>query len=158
MGLLNVFDADYLEKAKEEQKQTFTIYAADDSSTARNLLRNILTKLGNEVVIFDNGEEPWNALEKLLEKAKKENKNISNYVQLVITDLEMPKMDGLTLTKKIKSTPGFIHMPVVVNTTLSDEVNKMKAKSVGADDFIVNFDAKELADIVNRLALRVKGE
>jgi two-component system chemotaxis response regulator CheV len=158
MGLLNVFDADYLEKAKEEQEEKFTIYAADDSSTARNLIKNMLTKLGHEVVIFENGEELWNALEDLLEKAKKENKNISNYVQLVITDLEMPKMDGLTLTKKIKSTPGLMHIPVVLNTTLSDEANKMKAKSVGADDFIVKFDAKELADIVSRLALRVKGE
>jgi len=74
MGLLNVFDADYLEKAKEEKEEKFTIYAADESSTARNLLRNILTKLGHEVVIFDNGEELLNALENLLEKAKKENK------------------------------------------------------------------------------------
>ncbi len=159
MGLLNVFDADYIEKIKEHQQEHFVIYAADDSSTARHLLKEMLTKIGHEVKIFENGEELWNALEDLLEKAKSENKNISEYVQMVITDLEMPKMDGLTLTKKIKSTPGLMHLPVAVNTTLSDEANRAKAKTVGADDFIVKFDAKELAQIVDRLAMRSsKGE
>jgi two-component system chemotaxis response regulator CheV len=154
MGLLNIFDADYIEKIKDQHEEKFTIYAADDSSTARKLLSDMLKNLGHEVVIFDDGEELWEALEELLDKAKKEGKNVSNYVQLVITDLEMPRMDGLTLTKHIKSTPGLMHIPVVVNTTLSDEANKVKAKSVGADGFIVKFDAKELTEIIKQYAIK----
>lgn len=157
MGLLNVFEEEYIQKERENLEH-YTIYIADDSGTARKLVKDILDKLGHKAIIFDNGEELWYALEDLLEKAKKENKNITEYVQLIITDLEMPKMDGLTLTKKIKSTPGLMHLPVIVNTTLSDEANRIKAKTVGADDFIVKFDAKELADMIEKFAIKQKGE
>lgn len=59
-------------------------------------------------------------------------------------------MDGLTLTKLIKETPGFLNLPVVVNTTLSDEANQQKARTVGADDYLVKFDAKHLLELVEK--------
>lgn len=59
-------------------------------------------------------------------------------------------MDGLTFTRKIKETPGLMHLPVIVNTTLSDEANKQKAMSVGADAYLVKFDAKEMLELVDK--------
>jgi two-component system chemotaxis response regulator CheV len=87
----------------------------------------------------------------LLEKANREKKNIKEYIDLVFTDIEMPQMDGLTLTKKIKETPGLMHLPVIVNTTLSDEANKAKAFTVGADAYLVKFNAKEMLELVDKM-------
>ncbi len=66
----------------------------------------------------------------------------------------MPNMDGLTLTKKIKETVGLMGLPVIVNTTLSDDSNRQRAFRVNADGFIVKFDAEELLDMVTKLAER----
>ncbi len=90
------------------------------------------------------------SLTELLERAKSENRNIKDYVQVVFTDIEMPRMDGLTFARKIKETPGLMHLPVIVNITLSDEANKQKALSVGADAYLVKLDAKEMLELVER--------
>lgn len=157
MGLLNVFE---LEEAKHVlSNKKYNILIADDSGTARKILSDILSSAGHKVKIFENGEDLWYYLLDLLEKAKKDNKSVSDYVQLIITDLEMPKMDGLSLTKKIKETAGLMHLPVIINTTLSDEANKKKAELVGANSFLVKFDAKNLLELVEKHALdNNKGE
>ncbi len=154
IGLLKVFhEAEAKERAKEV-KESFTILVAEDSPTARKIVRDILEAAGHKVIEAEDGLEAWNLLNSYLERAKRENKPITEYIQLVLTDIEMPNMDGLTLTRKIKETVGLMGLPVIVNTTLSDESNRQRAFRVNADAFIVKFDAKELLELVNRLAKR----
>ncbi len=154
IGLLKVFgEVEAEEKAKEE-KYTYTILIAEDSAIARKIIKDILESAGHKVIMTEDGLEAWNTLNEYLERAKNENRPITDYIQLVITDIEMPNMDGLTLTKKIKETPGFMGLPVIVNTTLSDESNRQRAFRVHADGFIVKFDAAELLDMVDKLAHR----
>ena len=154
IGLLRVFHEAEAVKEAEETEETFTILVAEDSAIARKIVKDILESAGHKVILAEDGAEAWKILNEYLERAKKENKAITDYIQLVITDIEMPNMDGLTLTKKIKETVGLMGLPVVVNTTLSDDSNRQRAFRVNADGFIVKFDAKELLDMVKKLAVR----
>jgi len=154
IGLLKVFhEAEAKEEAKET-KEAYTILIAEDSAVARKIVKDILESAGHKVIETEDGLEAWNVLNNYLERAKKENRPITDYIQLVITDIEMPNMDGLTLTKKIKETVGLMGLPVIVNTTLSDDTNRQRAFRVNADGFIVKFDAEELIEMVNKLGKR----
>ena len=157
IGLLKVFgEAEAKEEAKKTER-TYTILVAEDSAIARKIITDILESAGHKVIMTEDGLEAWNLLNEYLQKAKSENRPITDYIQLVITDIEMPNMDGLTLTKKIKETVGLMGLPVIVNTTLSDDSNRQRAFRVNADGFIVKFDAEELLEMVNKLGAK-KGE
>ena len=72
-------------------------------------------------------------------------------VALVLTDLEMPEMDGFTLTRKIKQDPRFKSIPVVIHSSLSGTTNEDHVKSVGADAYVAKFVAEELAATIRRI-------
>ena len=82
--------------------------------------------------------------------AKTEGKNILDKVALVLTDLEMPEMDGFTLTRKIKQDPFLKSLPVVIHSSLSGSTNEEHVKSVGADAYVAKFDAEELAATIRK--------
>ncbi len=149
MNLLEVFHP-ITERAEVEAKKQRRILLAEDSAVARKIITDILTSAGHEVIATESGKQAWERLNEMFNEASSQGKNIRDYVDLVITDIEMPEMDGLTLTRLIKETPGFLNLPVIINTTLSDEANKEKAKMVGADDYLVKFDAKHLLDLVEK--------
>ncbi len=154
IGLLKVFhQAEAYESAKKTE-ETFTILVAEDSAVARKIVVDILEAAGHKVIATEDGLQAWQTLNNYLNRAREEGKAITDYIQLVITDIEMPNMDGLTLTKKIKETVGLMGLPVIVNTTLSDDSNRQRAFRVNADGFIVKFDAEELIEMVNKLAKR----
>ncbi len=150
MGLLKIFGEVEAKEIAEKETRHYTVLVAEDSAVARKIIKDILESAGHTVIACEDGLEAWNKLNEFLEKAKAENKNIKDFVQVVFTDIEMPQMDGLTLTRKIKETPGLMHLPVIVNTTLSDEANKQKAKMVGADAYLVKFDAKDMLELVEK--------
>ena len=154
IGLLKIFrEEEALEEAKATKK-TYTVLLVEDSPVARKIIRELLENAGHQVIEAEDGSQALEILNQHFEKAKKEGKSVRDYIQVVITDIEMPKMDGLTLTKKIKETAGLMGLPVIVNTTLSDDTNREKAFRVNADGFIVKFDAQELISMVNRLGER----
>ncbi|HTZ18513.1 MAG TPA: chemotaxis protein [Dissulfurispiraceae bacterium] len=130
-----------------KKKLTGTVLIADDSGVARRILKDSLEGFGLHVVVSNDGKEAFGILTEFLEKIG--DKPITDYVQLVITDVEMPEMDGLTFTKSIKAHPRLLPLPVIVNTSLSGPENKDKAALVGADGYLVKFDPallfKELA-------------
>ncbi|MEJ5172855.1 MAG: chemotaxis protein [Hydrogenothermaceae bacterium] len=149
MNLLQVFNIP-TEQEKREAKKKLRIVVAEDSAVARKIIKDILESAGHEVIITESGKQAWEKLNQMFQEASGYGKNIRDYIDLVLTDIEMPEMDGLTLTKLIKETPGFLNLPVIVNTTLSDEANQQKAKTVGADDYLVKFDAKHLLELVEK--------
>ena len=154
IGLLKIFhEAEAYEKA-QKLSRTYTVLVAEDSTVARKIIKDLLEAAGHRVIAAEDGLQAWNLLNDYLQKAQGEGKSIRDYVQVVITDIEMPNMDGLTLTKKIKETVGLMGLPVIVNTTLSDDSNRQRAFRVNADGFIVKFDAEELLDMVTKLAER----
>ncbi len=150
MGLLKIFGEMEAKEFAEKETHHYTILVAEDSGVARRIIKETMESAGHTVIACEDGLEAWEKLNELFEKAKSEQKNIKELVQIVFTDIEMPRMDGLTLTKKIKETPGLMHLPVIVNTTLSDEANKQKALTVGADAYLVKFDAKEMLELIDK--------
>ena len=129
------------------------ILAADDSGTARLLIEEGLKAMGAPYFMAKNGREAWERLQAIAATCRQEGTNIQDKVILVLTDLEMPEMDGFTLTRKIKQDPQLKSIPVVIHSSLSGSTNEDHVRSVGADDYVAKFDAEELAATI-RKALR----
>lgn len=122
------------------------IFIADDSAVARNQVKKALTTLGLEIEMAKNGLEALNRLKEIAE----ETGNITDRVGVLVSDIEMPEMDGYTLTAEIKNTPELKDLHVVLHTSLSGVFNQAMVEKVGADDFIAKFHPDELATAVQK--------
>ncbi len=118
---------------------------ADDSSVARDQVKATLEQLGIEAIGSNNGAEAWEKLNKLADEATAQGRHITDFIRLVITDVEMPEMDGYVLTRRIKEDPRMSGLPVVMHSSLSADANQMLGKGVGADAYVPKFEPKELA-------------
>jgi|SRR5690625_4693066 len=127
------------------------VLAADDSAMARALLEKSLQKMQLPFEIVKTGKEAWDRLNALAKSAKEEGKSIYDKVSLVITDLEMPEMDGFTLTRQIKQNPTFKELPVVIHSSLSGATNEEHVRRVGADGYVVKFSAEELSSMLKKI-------
>ena len=121
------------------------ILAADDSAVARSMIEQGLNALGAAYLMTKTGKEAWERLQSISDEAIKQGKTVHDKVALVLTDLEMPEMDGFTLTRNIKQDARFKGLPVVIHSSLSGKTNESHVKSVGADAYIAKFQADELA-------------
>jgi two-component system chemotaxis response regulator CheV len=126
-------------------KQGTVILAADDSVIARTLIEAGLTAMGAPFIMTKTGKEAWEKLLSIADAAEAEGKTVHDKVSMVLTDLEMPEMDGFTLTRNIKQNPRFAGIPVVIHSSLSGATNEDHVKSVGADAYVAKFVADELA-------------
>lgn len=122
------------------------IFIADDSSVARNQVKKALMNIGLEIEMAKNGKE---ALDRLKELAA-ETGNINDKVALLVSDIEMPEMDGYTLTAEIRNDPKLAKLKVVLHTSLSGVFNQAMVAKVGADDFLAKFQPDELATSVQQ--------
>ncbi len=148
LGIFSEEDVKRIEKAAidvSKDKKKAKILIADDSSTARKIIKKAVAPLADEIIETTDGQEAWDMLNKLYEQT---NNNIKEAVDIIITDVEMPSMDGYRLTKLIKSDERFKNIPVVMNTSLSGNANLQKAKDVGVDDFCTKFIAGEFTRAV----------
>ncbi|WP_417668727.1 chemotaxis protein CheV [Pseudoalteromonas tetraodonis] len=124
------------------------VFIADDSAVARNQVKRALEPLGVTIELAKNGKE---ALIRLKEIAELDCVNdITERVGLLISDVEMPEMDGYTLTAEIKANPKLAPLHVILHTSLSGVFNQAMIEKVGADDFIAKFNPDELATAVNK--------
>ena len=124
------------------------VFIADDSAVARNQVKRALEPLGVQTELAKNGKE---ALIRLKEIAELDCKNdITERVAFLISDVEMPEMDGYTLTAEIKADPKLAPLHVILHTSLSGVFNQAMIEKVGADDFIAKFNPDELATAVKK--------
>jgi len=124
------------------------VFIADDSAVARNQVKRALEPLGVQTELAKNGKE---ALVRLKEIAKLDcQTDITERVALLISDVEMPEMDGYTLTAEIKADPKLAPLHVILHTSLSGVFNQAMIEKVGADDFIAKFNPDELATAVKK--------
>jgi two-component system chemotaxis response regulator CheV len=94
------------------------------------------------------GLEAWKVLEAAEKRAHASGHAVSDEIALVLTDLEMPEMDGFTLTRKIKGNAALRSIPVVIHSSLSGSANEEHVRKVGADAYISKFVAQELATVL----------
>lgn len=130
------------------------VLAADDSGVARALIEESLKSMGVPFIMAKTGQEAWELLEKAGAKAAKEGRKVTDDIALVLTDLEMPEMDGFTLTRKIKAAAALQMIPVVIHSSLSGSANEQHVRKVGANAYVSKFVAAELADVMRQAMLR----
>ena len=136
---------------KLKLKPSCIILAADDSFVARSLIEQELQVLQAPYEMTKSGKEAWERLNALAKSAEAEGKTILDKVGLVLTDLEMPEMDGFTLTRNIKQDARFHGLPVVIHSSLSGSANEDHVRSVGADGYVAKFVAEDLAETIRRV-------
>lgn len=135
-------------------QEGLTVVYADDSSVARGQIERTLNALGIRGVMAMNGMQAWQELLKIANYAEAAGRPTKDFVQLVLTDVEMPEMDGYILTKNIKSDSRFAGIPVVMHSSLSSTSNQQLGKSVGVDEYVPKFEAQRLAETLSRLLLK----
>lgn len=138
--------------------KTYTILHVDDSSSIRSLLLNLLNKEGRfKVEQRVNGQEAWDYLQSVRNRCEAENRPISDFLQGIITDIEMPAMDGLALCKRIKDDPVLKKLPVAIFSSMINESLARKCALVGADAQYTKPDLKALSVKLHELITTVWG-
>ena len=137
-----------------ESTEETTILFVDDSIVARKEISQVLDKLGVKYHQANNGLEGWDRLKGLASRAQAEGRDLSETINLILLDAEMPEMDGYVLTRHIKGDTRFDRIPVVMHSSLSSEANRAMGKSVGVDAYVAKFDPVVLADTLRPLLQR----
>lgn len=116
----------------------------DDSALARKQIQRVLDQIGIGYLVAENGREAYERILSLLA----EGGSVEQRLPMVISDVEMPEMDGYTLTRKIKEHPELKGIHVCLHTSLSGNFNRVMVDKVGADDLLSKFDPDDLARMV----------
>lgn len=116
-----------------------TIITVDDAATMRKMIRFTLTPTGHEILEAADGSEAFNTLR-------------NRSVDLIITDVNMPKMDGIELTRQLRALPQHRSTPIILLTTESDPSKKNLGRAAGATGWIIKpFNQTQLLQLVNKI-------
>ncbi len=128
-----------------------TILVADDSVFIRKTLCGSLRSAGYLVTEAENGAEAWSIIQQTIQKAAQEGSTFQNYIQMLITDVEMPQMDGLHLTSLVRKEDSLKDLPVAIFSSLASEDNKRKWINLGANCILTKPDLPNLVKVVDEL-------
>ncbi|MCP3870638.1 MAG: chemotaxis protein CheV [Gammaproteobacteria bacterium] len=129
----------------------YTGLFADDSSVARGQITKTLDQMGIKHISAINGVDAWSKLNRIAERAQAAGSQIIDEIQFILTDVEMPEMDGYVLTRKVKEDPRFEGVPVIMHSSLTSEANQSLGEGVGADAYVPKFKPIELADMLTKM-------
>lgn len=120
----------------------------DDSATARKIVKDALVQMGFKVVEAVDGQDGLSKLENLYEKYTHE---ISQHLRLIVSDVEMPRMDGFHFAANVKEDIRFKNIPIVFNSSISDHFSELRGIEAGGEAYLVKFDASTFYDEVARI-------
>ncbi len=118
---------------------------ADDSALIREMLRDLMEKAGFVVEVVTNGRDAWERLMNFKKSSEETGRPITDYIHVVVSDIEMPIMDGLNLTSRIKDDTVLKRLPVLLFSSLITDKLRYRGESVGADDQISKPEVTQLA-------------
>lgn len=127
------------------------VIVAEDSRVARAMLEQGLKAMGIPALMFNNGLAAWEKIKQMAEEAKAAGESIHDKISLVLTDLEMPEMDGFTLTRNIKADRQLKNIPVVIHSSLSGSANEDHVRKVGANGYVAKFEINELSQVIHQV-------
>lgn len=146
------FDSDeIIFKSVQPLGKDRTVFFADDSSVARGQIARTLDAMQVKHISAINGKQAWIELSKMADYADATHTPLKEMVQVILTDVEMPEMDGYMLTRKIKSDKRFNGIPVLMHSSLSSSSNQQLGKTVGVDEYVPKFEPQKLAQTLTRL-------
>ncbi|ACS86250.1 chemotaxis protein [Musicola paradisiaca] len=149
-------------KIEKVEDKTFDIkpgavaIVAEDSKVARTMLEQGLKIMSIPYIMHVTGLEAWNKIKAMALEAQSEGRPISDKIAFVLTDLEMPEMDGFTLTRNIKREEFLKNVPVIIHSSLSGSANEDHVRNVGADSYVAKFEVNELAAAIHGVLDKVK--
>jgi two-component system, chemotaxis family, chemotaxis protein CheV len=134
------------ELAEQARSRKLKILLAEDSSTAVRQVKETLANLGIEVIPVQDGLQALNMLKQWSAQGKK----VTDEIIMLVTDAEMPEMDGYRLTSEIRKDPSLRDLYIVLHTSLSGSFNKAMVDKVGCNDFLSKFQPDDLAVVVQK--------
>ncbi len=152
-GIIDDLDF-YSDKQDKKELQTIdkqfsgNVLIVDDSTIARSLLKKNLKKMGFNVIEAHDGEM---ALSTLYDIYKEQQDKITSYLRFIISDIEMPKMDGFHFAEIIKNDERFQAIPLIFNSSICDKFSEQKGRDIGADAYLVKFDAQTFYDEIAKI-------
>jgi two-component system chemotaxis response regulator CheV len=136
-----------------ESDHELCVFFADDSMVARRKIAEVLDKMGIKHIQSTNGNEAWDRLKAMADSAQSAGTNLHDQIQVILTDAEMPEMDGYVLTQHIKSDHRFDGIPVVMHSSLSSEANRSMGRKAGVDHYVAKFDSTILSSTLRPLLI-----
>ena len=136
---------------KQIDKENRTVFFADDSSVARNQIARTLEAMGVKYISAINGRKAWEELSRMADYADASHTPLHDMLQVILTDVEMPEMDGYMLTRKIKADKRFTGIPVLMHSSLSNSQNEQLGRAVGVDEYVPKFEPQKLSQTLARL-------
>ncbi len=127
------------------------IFFADDSQVARKNIVAVLDRMSIKYQQANNGLEAWDKLKNLAARAQQDGRPLHESLRLILTDAEMPEMDGYVLTKNIKGDRRFDGIPIVMHSSLSSQANKTMGMQAGVDAYVPKFDPVVLSETLRPL-------
>ena len=133
-----------------ERSSGKVVMVVDDSILSREAMSKVLTSSGYSVITTKDGQEGWDRINVFLAEARRQGRPIQELLPLAIVDIEMPQMDGFSLTRLIKENPELAGLKVVLHTSLGGPENIYKGYKMGADEFLVKFNPKLLLELARK--------
>ncbi|AXK39668.1 chemotaxis protein [Crenobacter cavernae] len=140
-----LIDDEHIFMSIEPVKEERMVFYADDSVVARKQIERTLNAMGVRSGVAINGYRAWEEMQRLATQAELSGRKLKDILHLVLTDVEMPEMDGYMLTKMIKSDPRFAGIPVLMHSSLSGQSNQKLGESVGVDAYVPKFEPQKLS-------------
>ncbi len=150
LGLVQ--DATEVDKVASGEKFSGMTLLLDDSVTARKAMKTALKHLGFDVTEAIDGEDGFEKLEQLYNEMGEER--FKQEMKLIVSDIEMPKMDGFHFASKVKKDDRFKEVPILFNSSISGTFNEEKGLEAGGDGYLVKFDPKRFYEEVSRVVKR----
>ncbi|MBI5816115.1 MAG: chemotaxis protein CheV [Nitrospinae bacterium] len=139
---------------RHHEREAKHIVLAEDSPIVRAKTVSVAKEVGyTNITSFDNGREAFELVANLAAKSKSEGKPITDYIAALVTDVEMPQMDGLTVCRHVKEELGLKNLPVVIFSSLINEQMINKCKTVGADAWLNKLEIGDLVHMLDRFCL-----
>ncbi|MCZ3380966.1 MULTISPECIES: chemotaxis protein [Enterobacteriaceae] len=152
---------DHVPDKKFNLKPGSVAIVAEDSKVARAMLEKGLNAMQIPSAMHITGKDAWEKIQLLAQQADAEGVAVSDKISMVLTDLEMPEMDGFTLTRLIKTDPRLKNIPVVIHSSLSGSANEDHVRKVQADGYVAKFEINELSSVIqevlDRAANNIRG-
>ncbi|MCP4750453.1 MAG: chemotaxis protein CheV [Proteobacteria bacterium] len=143
-----------IEKLTEEDRRAkrkgIRILFSEDSGFIRKNITKFLIQAGYEVQAFENGLKAYEFIHRSVKESQADGTSFLDSYHLLLTDIEMPQMDGLTLCRRIKEDLG-LEMPVVIFSSLIDDQMKVKCREVGADDYVAKPRSPEMVEKIDTI-------
>ncbi|MCF3096973.1 chemotaxis signal transduction protein CheV [Aeromonas australiensis] len=136
-------------------RQGKTILVVDDSAFVRKMIETTLRTAGYNVITAKDGGEGLEMMTDFDRLAQEERMPVTGFVNAVITDVEMPRMDGMHLLKRLRDTPSYKEMPIVMFSSLMSDDNRQKALQLGANDTITKPEIGRMVGMMDHMLLGI---